>query len=625
MLSPCLAQTIAPQQQQSNLPPVSTTINVTDTVAEDSPSNVIVLTSDSLSELPGFDLDDLVKIIPGFQLYRRSDSLVANPTTQGVSLRGLGSTGASRTLVLWDGIPVNDPFGGWVYWTRLDPEEMQRVEVTASSSTAVFGDRAMGGLMALFSTAARGDSYLQYDYGSFNEQDLRTGMADAWRHWAASMDVRMYTTDGYYILPANLRGSVDQPAGSDWVAGNLRLDYFKGNQRLFLRLDIDAEHRDNGTVDQRNATGLGEIAANYAHTFGNNQISVLGYYTQEAFRATFSSVAAGRDSEKIVDRQTVPAKGAGGAAYWNYSPHRWKLLVGADAERDEGHSTDRLLSGTTVTGGTEFERGAFAQLQFNAGPFSLFGGLRGDLPGVGGGILSPSGGFAVGHHRLRGHGSVWRSFRAPTLNELYRPFQVGNVLTLANPALVPERMFGAEVGGDFVGEKTRIGLNLFRDSLTDLLENATLSDTGTSIRRERMNGPPAISRGIEANASRSWHDFKGQLSYLFVDSHFDASGMRIPEVAKNQGSALVAYKKKDLMLSASLRTYSSQFDDDLNQFLLPGFASLAVAAQQRVSKSISATAEMENILNHQYYVALTPLPNTGEPRVWRLGLRWEQH
>ena len=77
-----------------------------------------------------------------------------------------------------------------------------------------------------------------------------------------------------------------------------------------------------------------------------------------------------------------------------------------------------------------------------------------------------------------------------------------------------------------------------------------------------------------------------------------------------------------MSLSASLPTYSSQFDDDLNQFLLLGFVSLAVAAQQRVSKSISATAEMENILNHQYYVASTPLPNTGEPRWWRLGLRW---
>ena len=317
-LSPCPAQTTVPQQQQPAAPPVSTTINVTDTVEEDSPSTVTTLTQDSLQKLTGVDLDDRLRIIPGFQLFRRSDSIVANPTTQGVSLRGLGSTGASRTLVLWDGIPMNDPFGGWVYWTRLAPDEMQRVEVTPSASTSVFGDRAMGGLVALFSRAARGDSYLQYDHGSYGEQELLTGFSETLRHWAASADVRMFTSDGYYIVPASLRGSADEPAGADYVAGNLRVDYFKGSQRLFLRLDILAEHRNNGTADQRNSTGLGTVAANYARTFGNNQISVLAWYTEEAFRATFSSVSADRNSEQITDVQRVPAQGGGGAAYWTY-------------------------------------------------------------------------------------------------------------------------------------------------------------------------------------------------------------------------------------------------------------------------------------------------------------------
>ncbi len=592
---------------------------------EDSPSTVTVLTTDSILKLIGLDLDDLLRIIPGFQLYRRSDSLVANPTTQGVSLRGLGSNGSSRTLVLWDGIPVNDPFGGWVYWTRLDPDEMQRVEVTPSSSTSAFGDRAMGGVMALFSRAARGDSYLQYDHGSDNEQDLRTGFAEALRHWAASANVRMYTTDGYFIVPANLRGSVDQPAGDNFVAGDLRLDYFKDQERFFVRLDILAEHRNNGTADQRNSTGEGTIATNYARVFGSNQISVLGWYTQEAFRATFSSVSADRDSEKITDRQTVPADGGGGAAYWTYSRPHWKTLAGADAERDGGRSTDRLLSGTVVTGGHQTEGGGFGQMQFTDGPIGLFGGMRGDQAGTGGAILSPSGGFALGHHRWRGRGSAWRSFRAPTLNELYRPFQVGEVLTEANPSLLPERLFGAEIGGDFVGEKTHIGLTLFRDSLHNLIDNTTLSQTGNFILRERMNTPPALSRGIDADVDRTWHNWQGQLSYLFVDSHYDATGLRIPEVAKNQGSALLAYKRKDLVLSASLRTYSSQFDDDLNHFLLPGFASIDAGAKERVSKSVWVLAEMENVLNRQYYVALTPLPNIGEPRLWRLGLRWEQH
>src|SRR6478672_4779798 len=98
-----------------------------------------------LQQLPGENLDDRLRYVPGFSMFRRSSSLAANPTTQGISLRGLGSSGASRTLLLWDGIPVNSPFGGWIYWTRLAPEDVERIEVSRGASTSVFGDRAMGG------------------------------------------------------------------------------------------------------------------------------------------------------------------------------------------------------------------------------------------------------------------------------------------------------------------------------------------------------------------------------------------------------------------------------------------------------------------------------------------------
>lgn len=58
--------------------------------------------------------DHALRLDPAFSLFRRTDSLGANPTAQGVSLRGIGPSGASRTLVLLDGVPLNDPFGGWV-------------------------------------------------------------------------------------------------------------------------------------------------------------------------------------------------------------------------------------------------------------------------------------------------------------------------------------------------------------------------------------------------------------------------------------------------------------------------------------------------------------------------------
>ncbi|MGH9632416.1 MAG: TonB-dependent receptor, partial [Bryobacteraceae bacterium] len=152
VLTICLAQ--AQAQQKTDDPviePVKTSITIVERLEAEAPAFISSVPAQRLRALPGVNLDDRLRAIPGFSLFRRSSSLVANPTTQGVSLRGLGSSGASRTLVQWDGVPINDPFGGWVYWTRVDPYELERVEVSRGASTSVFGDRAMSGAIAMFS------------------------------------------------------------------------------------------------------------------------------------------------------------------------------------------------------------------------------------------------------------------------------------------------------------------------------------------------------------------------------------------------------------------------------------------------------------------------------------------
>jgi outer membrane receptor protein involved in Fe transport len=136
------------------IPPLKTSITVTEHISADAPAAVTTLSPRQLARSPGVNLDDCLRLLAGFSLFRRSSSLVANPGTQGVSLRGLGSTGASRTLVLWDGIPLNDPFGGWVYWTRVAPEDLNVVEVSRGASTSVFGNLAMGGVVSLTSSGA---------------------------------------------------------------------------------------------------------------------------------------------------------------------------------------------------------------------------------------------------------------------------------------------------------------------------------------------------------------------------------------------------------------------------------------------------------------------------------------
>ncbi len=120
------------------------TERVSDTVA-----SVSIVSGDDLRAAAALTLDDALRQVPGFSLFRRSGSRTANPTAQGVSLRGVGPSGASRAAVLSDGIPLNDPFGGWVYWGRTPRLAIDRVEVVRGGASSLYGTDALGGVINL--------------------------------------------------------------------------------------------------------------------------------------------------------------------------------------------------------------------------------------------------------------------------------------------------------------------------------------------------------------------------------------------------------------------------------------------------------------------------------------------
>jgi outer membrane receptor protein involved in Fe transport len=358
-----------------------------------------------------------------------------------------------------------------------------------------------------------------------------------------------------------------------FAAGSTRLDFFGAADRLFLKLDLLAEDRANGTVLQRNSTSLGTIAAHYARETARGGLSLFAWHTREEFRGTFSAIAEDRNSERLTQRQRVPAEGAGAGALWNHRASRFDLLAGTDLARSEGYSNG--------AGGTLLRRGVFAQASLNAGPAKLFLGARHDYG------LSPSAGIAAGRGRLRARASVYRSFRAPTLNELYRDFRAGNAVTQANAALHPETAFGAEAGLDFHTEFALLSLTFYRTALDGLITNVTLSAQPDLIVRERRNAAAAVARGAEWNGRLRRGPFIVELGYLFSDSRF-RGGARIPQVPRHQGSSQLTWTRGGTLISAGVRSYGSQFEDERNlrDFLLPGFATVQFTARRRLAGSL---------------------------------------
>ncbi len=593
-------------------------------ISAEAPANITVMDLKDLQETPGVNLDDRLREIPGFSLFRRSSSLVANPTTQGISLRGIGSSGASRTLVLWDGIPSNDPFGGWVYWTQFIPDEISSVEVSRGAATSIFGDRAMSGAIGIFSRQPQPfHLFSGFEAGNNDSQDVWTGFSNVWSEVAISGSVRAFQTDGYYIVPQSIRGTADTRAAVRFVTGDVHIDHYTRLGNLFLKVNMLAEERKNGTVLTHNSTGLGTVSLRYNREFTHDSISILGFHTREGFHSTFSSVTNNRNTERLTYAQTVPSDAVGGAALWQHHNSRWNLLGGADVDRAAGTDTDHLVpSGLRVAGGTQLQHGVFAQTDATFGPAKLFAGLRHTFAGGDNRFLSPNAGFVLGRKSLRLRGSVYRAFRAPTLNELYREFRVGNTATLANPNLQPETVFGAEFGADWIGETGSARVTAYRNSLSNLITNVTLSSTPGAILRQRANAAAALSRGVEADFRRRWHDLTGEAQYLFVDSRY-VTGFRVAQIPKHQGSGQVTYLHGGTMASLGVRSFDYQFDDDLNQFRLPGYAVVEMVARQHVWRSLSAGISVENAFNRVFYTAFTPTPNTGNPRLWRVGLRWD--
>jgi outer membrane cobalamin receptor len=577
-----------------------------------------------VKQSPGINLDDRLRLVPGFSLFRRTSSLAANPTTQGVSLRGLGSTGASRTIVLWDGIPLNSPFGGWIYWTRLNPEQLERIEVSRGASTSVFGDKAMGGALGLFSQEPkRRAGSLGYETGNERTHTLYgDGSLFLNDRWALSANGRGFTTDGYYIVPAAARGPIDTQANVQFAAASARLDYLTTREKLFFRADLLSETRQNGTKMTQNSTTLGTLAANFTHSDGNSTYNLLAFHNREQYHASFSSIGANRLTERATSLQTVPAESTGVAGLYRKSGNRWNLLTGGDFHRAEGYSREALLpSGERLGGGVQKQYGFFSQADTAIGPLRLFGGLRGQDAGNGNAFWSPSAGATMGYERWRLRASIYRAFRAPTLNELFREFRVGNAVTLANPALRPETMTGFEAGGDFVAGRLRASVTAFENRLSDLITNVTLSVTPSLITRQRGNAGSAKARGVEATLARRWGSVRMEGSYLLSDSRY-ATGERVPQIPKHQGSAVISWSRRGTLVAGGLRAVGLQFEDDRNLFLLPGFAVLHVTARQAVGYGLSLTAAVENALDREYAAGFSPTQLIGAPRLWRVGLRW---
>ena len=192
---------------------------------------------------------------------------------------------------------------------------------------------------------------------------------------------------------------------------------------------------------------------------------------------------------------------------------------------------------------------------------------------------------------------------------------VGNVLTLANSDLGPERLTGFEIGA----RSGPVRVTLFDMTVDDAITNVTLSTTPALITRQRQNFGSSRSRGVELDFARTLSNgFSATAGYQFADATL-SSGARTPQVPRNQATLQLAYRS---FAGVQARWSSMQFDDDVNQFPLRGYFVVDLFGAYPIVSRLDVTLSIENLFDERVETAAMPVITLGQPRAARIGVRW---
>jgi outer membrane receptor protein involved in Fe transport len=628
-------------------------VNVTSSRADvpkaDPTVTMTVISSAELLTSAPVTLDDALKSVPGFTLFRRTSSRTANPTTQGVALRGVGGTAQSRSLVLVDGVPLNDAFGGWVYWNKVPQAAIDRVEVQRGSGSDLYGADAVGGVVQLLTLRPNrpsGRALLEAgNLGTGRVSLFGGGRARGWRY---STGGEWFAIKGYIPVAEEQdpgiapRGPIDRALGSTHKSALASAGYQAANGwRVDVSGNVYREDRKNGTPASFNNTTSRQASAEIAGGLGGGLLSVRGFGGTQAYQQTFSAVNATRTAESLTLDQRVPTTFGGLGGQWFRGWGRHMLLLGAEGRYIDGKSIETPYSQgrvqpTTDAGGTQRLGSAFLQDTFPVNDrFTLVLGAHGDSwhseSGTTGysksyGSFNPraSGSYRIGDSGVTLRAAVYHGFRAPTLNEFYRNFSSGNTQTRPNQALGPERATGGEAGLLLSRGRASARVTGFWNVVDDAITTITLSSTPQLIVRQRANADTLRATGVEFESDvRLPQSFVVGFTSGLVNSRFTGEtslrDKRAPQVPAYNLAFNLRYGHQAWTASTQLRVTGPQFEDDQNVFTLRRATVLDAFVGRAVGK-VNMFVAVENLFDTVYDVGRTPTLTTGLPRAARAGI-----
>jgi outer membrane receptor protein involved in Fe transport len=622
-------------------------------------------------------LDDALSVVPGVSLYRRVSSLGANPTTQGVSLRGIAGSAASRALVTLDGVPQNDPFGGWVIFTGLPPETIGSAMVVRGAGSGPYGAGALTGVVALDTLDAHAGEWLaDGEAGSLGTARASGVGAVALGSILATVATAAETSNGWDPIDQGRGPADDNLSLRDWTASG-RFERTFGAVAIALRAAAYEEDRGAGEVGAGSRARGGQVSLTAE---ADPTASSLGWRAQiwalgsDLVNTSVTVPANQQTSTPADDEYQTPALGLGANVEARRDLGDTTLETGLDARTDRGEDRETYdfvegaLSRLRRAGGATFVGGAYAEAIRRDGALLLAAGGRIDdwqtfdghdiespasapaeetdtRSAQRGGAL-PSGRLAAKYDLSDGlwvRTAGYAGFRPPTLNELFRTYRVGSNVTEANADLTPETLYGAEGGAGGSSGRLSWSVTAFYNRLVDPVTNVTLAlgpytdpvagfvpAGGALLQRRNVGAVDAY--GLEGEADvRLAPDLSLEAALDWTHARVDGgeaaaglTGLEPAETPAAVATASIDWKPAPrLRLVASAHYESRRYVDDQNKLALAPDTVTNLRAEYSPSPRLTLFAAADNLLaaKIQQNESTLGLYSYGAPRVISVGLR----
>jgi outer membrane receptor protein involved in Fe transport len=656
---------IATAQDQRDEGDIVVTGRGLDASPADRVATVVTIDRDRITANASSRLESVLADVAGLQQFRRSDSRSANPTSQGLSLRGIGGNASSRALLILDGVPQTDPFGGWVAFPAYATDRLGLIRVTRGGGSGYYGPGALAGSIELESATP---SQLHAIDGR-----LSYGSRDSVEAQGSAALVR---GAGFIPTVAESRGSADRPAPYEQASGAIRTAIrIATDTELQANVSAFTDRRERGTAFTANRSEGADASVRLVGR-GRWGWSALAYLQTRAFASSFASVNAARTmATQTLDQYNTPATGAG-ARVEIVPPTGEHVAVrfGADLRDVSGRTQENFTyvaaapTRRRLAGGASETYGVFADGSVERGAVTLALGARIDHWRISDGFLSErtiASGAALTDLRFADRsgdeftgraGLAWRvaapltlrtaayrGWRLPTLNELYRPFRVGADATAANAALSPERLWGYEFGAT-LAPAPGVGLSAtwFDNRLDDAIANVTLGRGAGNFPgvgfvaaggayRVRQNLDAVRARGFEIDVDAARGDAFARASWSHVRARVVASGAAAPldglapaQTPRDQLSGTLGWRRGRATASATVRHIARQFDDDQNSRSLDPATTVDAYAAVPIMAGLAIEARAENIGDARVEAGISgaDIVERATPRTVWIGLRF---